>query len=375
MNSMKVPYFKPWITSSDKKNVLKALDQRWLTNGPFLFKFEEKVRKYINSKYTIGCSTATHALHLSLKSIGISKNDEVIVPTLTFAATSDVVKYCGAKPVLCDVDLNTFNISPKEIEKKITKKTKAVIIVHYGGQACDMKEILILSKKYNFSIIEDCAHALGSTYKNNYCGTMGKAGCFSFYPTKIITTGEGGMITTNNKNIHDKTKLLRSHGMTRNPKERESNADWKYDILEMGYNYRLDEIRSSLGLSQIKRINQINNKRIKIAKKYSKGLKLISGITIPKIKKDRNHIFHLYTIRITEDYPINRDQLFQKLHKKGIGASVQYIPLHLMSYHKNNCKSSDFPNASILKDQIISLPIYPTMTDKQIDFVISILKN
>ena len=264
---MKVPYFKPWITTLDKKNVLKALDQRWLTNGPFLFKFEERVRRYVGSRYAVGCSTATHALHMCLKSIGVTKNDQVIVPTLTFASTLDVVKYCGAKPVLCDVDLNTLNISTTEIEKNITNKTKAVIIVHYGGQACDMREILNLSRKYNFHIIEDCAHALGSTYKNNYCGTIGKAGCFSFYPTKIITTGEGGMITTNDKRIYDKTKLLRSHGITRNPKERESNAIWKYDILEMGYNYRLDEIRSSLGLSQMKRINQINNKRIKIAKK------------------------------------------------------------------------------------------------------------
>lgn len=373
---MKVPFFTPWITDSDKKSVLKVLNQRWLTDGPALKKFENLFSKFIESKYSVGCSSATHALHLSLKSLGIGKNDQVIVPTMTFSATSDVVRYCGAEPILIDVDMDTFNILPEKIEEKITNKTKSIIVVHYGGQSCDMDKIMKLSKKYGLQIIEDCAHALGSTYKNVKCGNIGKAGCFSFYPTKIITTGEGGMITTNDNSLQLKSRLLRSHGMDKTPSIREGKALWKYDIIEMGYNYRLDEIRSSLGLSQLKRVNQINKMRIKIAKKYNQSLQTIKGITIPKIKKDRNHIYHLYSIKVEDSYKLSRNELFKKLSQKGIGTSVQFYPLHLMSYNntKYKNKKNEFTNSNKLKNQLLSLPIYPTMKEKQVNYVISCLK-
>ena len=372
---MKVPFFTPWITDSDKKKVLKVLNQRWLTDGPTLKKFENKFSKFIGSKYSVGCSSATHALHLSLKSLGIRKNDQVIVPTMTFSASSDVVRYCGAEPILIDIDIDTFNILPEKIEEKITNKTKSIIVVHYGGQSCDMEKIIKISKKYDLSIIEDCAHALGSTYKNVNCGNIGNAGCFSFYPTKIITTGEGGMITSNDNTLQQKSRLLRSHGMDKTPSVREGKALWRYDIIEMGYNYRLDEIRSSLGLSQLDRINQINKMRIKLAKKYNEKLQIIKGIKIPKLNKDRNHIYHLYTVKIEDDYKISRDELFKKLSHKGIGASVQYYPLHLMSYNKTKYKNkkNEFPNANKLKNQMISLPIFPTMTEKQLNYVVSCL--
>jgi len=373
---LQVPFFTPWITDSDKKNVVKVLNQRWLTNGPILKKFEKKISGFVKSKYSIGVSSATNALHLCLSSIGITKGDEVIVPTFTFSASADVVKYCGGDPILADVDYDTFNIMPSEIKNKISSRTKAVITVHYGGQSCDMNEIISLSKKYGFEIIEDCAHSLGSTFKNKKCGNIGKAGCFSFYPTKIITTGEGGMISTNDYSLYQKCKLLRSHGMNKTPVEREIEALWKYDIMEMGYNYRLDEIRSALGLSQLKRIQKINSMRIKIAKKYDRELKEIEGISIPLRKGDRNHIYHLYTIKIEDNYKLNRDELFLKLSRKGIGASVQYYPLHLMSYFRKNYKNRvhEFPNANSLKDRVLSLPIYPTMTQKQFNLVISCLK-
>ena len=272
---MKVPYFVPWITKADKKCVINAMNQRWLTLGPTLTKFEDKIRLFIGSKYSIGVGSATHALHLSVKSLGIGPNDEVIVPTFTFAATANAVSYCGAQPVLVDVDPDTFNISTKEIERKITERTKAIIAVHYGGQSCDMDKILLISRKHGLHVIEDCAHSLGSTYKNGKCGSIGQTGCFSFYPTKIITTGEGGMITTSNLRIYKKGKLLRSQGMDKLPPDRESKSEWKYDIVDLGYNYRLDEIRASLGLSQFKMINQINKARIKIAKKYDMLIKKI----------------------------------------------------------------------------------------------------
>jgi len=374
---LQIPYFKPWITKKDKIAVYSALSQRWLTNGPFLQKFEKKICNYVGTRYCIGVGSATHALHLAVKSIGIKKGDEVVVPTFTFIATANAVKYCNAKPILVDVDADTFNISPSAILKNITKKTKAIIVVHYGGQSCDMKEIISIAKKYRLLIIEDCAHALGSIYKNSFCGSLGIAGCFSFYPTKIITTGEGGAVTTNNQKIFKKIKLLKSQGMDNSAEQREKESEWKYDIVDLGFNYRLDEMRSALGLSQLKRIKKINQMRIKIAEEYNDKLDEVKGISIPQIKKQRNHIYHLYTIKIDENYSLTRNQLFKKFSKNGIGCSVQYWPIHLMSLYKNenNRRKNSFSNANKLKDQVLCLPIFPTMTKKQINKVVSIIKN
>jgi len=370
---MIVPYFIPSINQQDKKVVTKVLDQRWLTNGPILKKFEDNFKQFSKTNFAIGTNSATSALHMSIRALNIGTDDEVIVPTFTFVATANAVEFCGAKPVLVDVDYETFNILPQEIEKKINKKTKAIIIVHYGGQSCDMNAILKISKKHNIPVIEDCAHALGSTFKMKLCGSFGVTGCFSFYPTKIITTGEGGMVTTNDKNIYKKILMLRSHAMSILPTDREKTGQWKYDVTDLGYNYRLDEIHSALGLSQLKRIKQFNKKRIRLANEYNKRLKKIKGIFIPKVEKNCNHIYHLYTIKIGKDFELTRDELFQRLHKSKIGTSVQYIPLHLMSYFKKEYKNkiNQFSNSNRLKNEVLSLPIYPDMTIKQLEYVIS----
>jgi len=372
---LKIPYFTPWINQNDKNSVRKALDNRWLTNGPILEKFENKIKNFVGTKFSAGVGSATHALHLALRSLDIGLGDEVIVPTFTFTATANSVRYCGAKPILVDVDVNTFNISPDEIRKKITKKTKAIIPVHYGGQSCDMDEIMALAKKYHLYVVEDCAHSLGSTYKGKKSGSFGDLGCFSFYATKVITTGEGGMVTTNSKLFNEKVRLLRSQAMSIQAKDREKGAKWKYDIIDLGYNYRLDELRSSLGLSQFERIGQINKLRQKVAKRYDSKISKIKGLSIPFQKAKRNHIYHLYTIKVEKEYPLTRDQLFKKLHKNGIGTSVQYYPLHLMSEFKNEHKNmNNFKISNMLKDKVLCLPIFPKMTNKEIDYVVSALK-
>jgi perosamine synthetase len=370
---MKVPFFVPWITADDKKSIIKTLDNRWLTNGPTLKKFEEKFQKFIDCNHASGVGSATQALHLVMRTLNLTSKDEVIVPTFTFAATANAVTYCGAKPILTDVDLETFNISPQSIKKNISKKTKAIVVVHYGGQSCDMNEILAIGKKYNLPVVEDCAHALGSKYGKNFCGSMGVAGCFSFYPTKVITTGEGGMVTTNNLDIQKKVIQLKNQGMDIIATKREETAQWRYDITDVGYNYRLDDIRAALGLSQLNRISEINKRRIKIAKIYDSSIKKIKGLTIPKHNLNKNHIYHLYTIKIEDDYHLTRDELFDKLYKNGIGTSVQYYPLHLMTYNQKNYKNkiNNFPNSNKLKDQVLCLPIFPTMTLKQVKYVIS----
>lgn len=373
---MKIPYFKPWITKQDKKSVLNALSKPVLTLGPSLRKFEENIGRFIGTRYATGVSNATQALHLSVSALGIGPGDQVIVPTFTFAATANAATYCGAEPVLADVDYETFNLSVDSIKKNLTKRTKAIICVHYGGQACDMDEIMKLAKKNHLHVIEDCAHALGSVYKNRLCGSIGRTGCFSFYPTKIITTGEGGMITTSDPKIQRQLSILRSQGVDMQYTDREKSGQWRYDVVELGYNYRLDEIRSSLGLSQIKRIGEINKRRMHIAKKYDEQLGKIKGIEIPTRKSDRNHIYHLYTIKINENYPLTRDELFDKLHRKEVGVSVQYYPLHLMSYNKRKYggKTNNFPVANKLKDQVLCLPIYPTMTSKEVEYVVNQLR-
>ena len=238
-----------------------------------------------------------------------------------------------------------------------------------------MKQIMKIAHKNKISVIEDCAHAFGSQYRKRFCGNFGETGCFSFYPTKIITTGEGGAVTTNNLKIAKKIKLLRSQGMDTSPEKREREGKWRYDVIDLGYNYRLDEIRASLGNSQLKRVNLINKKRIKIAKLYDKELKNIKGIRIPHTNPDRNHIYHLYTIKV-DGYHLSRNQLFKKLSKNGVGVSVQWYPVHLMSLYKQEYKSkmNQFPNSNILKDQVISLPIFPTMTKKQVEKVVSLIK-
>lgn len=367
---MKVPYFAPWITSKDKQNVLQSLNQRWLTNGSFLQKFESNFQKYISSSYSVGVGNGAQALHLAVRGLGIGSGDEVIVPTFTFVATANAVTSCGAKPIFADVDPNTFNISIDSIKKLITKKTKAIIPVHYGGQSCDMDKIHSISKNKNLKIIEDCAHALGSTFKNKKCGNLGDVGCFSFYPTKIITTGEGGMVTCNNPKLFKKIKILRSQAMSISSNEREKLATWKYDVTDLGYNYRLDEIRSSLGFSQLFRVDQINKMRIKLASIYTNSLSKIKGIQTPFIKDNRNHIFHLYSIKITDEFPLTRDELYEKLIQKGIGTTVQYTPVHLLSYYKKKNKNPSLKNSEKLMDQVLCLPIFPKMTLKEIQYVI-----
>ena len=374
--SMRVPYFKPWLTRDDRKTVLLALSQRWLTNGPFLKRFEDKVALFTKSKFAIGVGNATQALHLSLRSFEFDGKGEVIAPTFTFCATVNAIIYCGMKPILVDVNQDSFNIDPQKIKQKINKNTKAIIVVHYGGQSCDMDEILEMANNKGLIVIEDCAHALGSIYKNKMCGSLGNAGCFSFYPTKVITTGEGGMVTTNEKRLANKIRILRSQGVQVQANDREKKGQWRYDVSELGYNYRMDELRASLGYSQINRVNLINNKRIKIAKRYDKLISKIKGLEIPLKKEDRNHIYHLYTIKVTDDYQLTRDELFKKLFKRGIGTSVQYIPVHHMTYFNKMFKVNvkDYPIANKITSQVLCLPIFPTMTQNQIDFVIKSLK-
>ena len=376
-NSIKVPFFLPYVDSKDITEIKKAASAPFLTNGPKLDVFEQKFKKFTKSKYAIGVSNATAALYLSLKALGIKKNDEVIVPDLTFVATANVVLQVGATPVLVDIDDETLNISTESIIKNISRKTKAIIPVHLAGTPCDMQKIMKIARSNSLKVIEDCAHGIGTSYNKKHVGNFGNAGCFSFYPTKNLTTIEGGMVITNDKKIANFIQLARNHGMSKSLMSRYSSGKpWEYDIKDIGYNFRLDEIRSGLGISQLRKLTILNKKRLTAFLYYNKGLKNIPGLIIPNEKNFKNNSCHLYIIRITTNAKISRDRLFYDLQKNGIGSSVHYKPLHEFTLFRKKGISRDSLSVSKrMYKEILSLPMYPQLTRSKQDLVINSIRN
>lgn len=373
----RVPFYKPWITNQDKKAVMEALKSRWLTGGPLAARFEKQFADYLGVKYAVSVNSCTAALHLAMRVLNIKSGDEVIVPDLTFAATANAPLFVGAKPVFADINEQTFNISINDIVNKITPKTKAIIPVHYGGQPCDMEELMEIAEDYKLYLIEDCAHSLGAEYNGKKAGSFGDFGCFSFYPTKIITTIEGGMITTNDENLARKLRILREHGMSKTAADREYDSTWYYDVVDLGYNYRLNDPQAALGISQLSRVEKGIKMRIEAASYYGQKLKF-NGVLPPKEASNRSHIFHLYVIKIDKQkYGKTRDELFKILSDNGIGVSLHYTPLHKLSFYKQfvGSKNNNFPMAERVYQQILSLPIYPTMTQYNIDCVARIIEE
>ena len=372
---IKFPAYEPWISNEDKKIINKTLNQSMLTLGPQLEKFESDFCKYSNAKYAIAVSNCTAALHLSLMALGIKKDDEVIIPDLTFVADANAILACNAKPIIADINKENFFLSISNIKKNITKKTKAIIPVHIYGQVCNIDEIMDVAKDNNLKVIEDCAHAVGTFHKSKHVGNLGNTGCFSFYPTKNITTAEGGMVITNSEKIAKKVRQLRSHGMTKSLKNRYSSEyPWVFDILEPGYNYRLDEIRAALGITQLKRIKKINELRKNASLYYFKNLQNIPGIILPDMVNDKTHSYHLYTIRVTKPYKLSRNQLFKKLKDNGIRTTVYWMPIHKYTAYQKFAKKSNVVNTTKIYDEILALPLFPNISKTHQDNVIKVIK-
>ena len=372
---IKFPAYEPWISNEDKKIVNKTLNQSMLTLGPQLEKFESDFCKYSNAKYAIAVSNCTAALHLSLMALGIKKDDEVIIPDLTFVADANAILACNAKPIIADINKENFFLSISNIKKNITKKTKAIIPVHIYGQVCNIDEIMDVAKDNNLKVIEDCAHAVGTFHKSKHVGNLGNTGCFSFYPTKNITTAEGGMVITNSEKIAEKVRHLRNHGMTKSLKSRYSSEyPWIFDIKQPGYNYRLDEIRAALGITQLKRIKKINELRKKASSYYNKNLQNIPGIILPDMVNDKTHSYHLYTIRVTKPYKLSRNQLFKKLKDNGIRTTVYWMPIHKYTAYQKFAKKSNVINTTKIYDEILALPLFPNISKTHQDNVIKVIK-
>ena len=374
---IKVPFVVPTINSDDKNKILKALSSNLLTDGPNLREFEKKFQNYTKSNFSTGVSNATAGLMLSLKALDISENDEIIIPDMTFVATANAVLSCNAIPVLADVTYEDLNISIDSIEENITNKTRAIIPVHFAGKSCNMKQIMKIAKKYDLKIVEDCAHALGTFYNKKHVGTFGDTGCFSFYPTKNLTTFEGGMITSKAKKITERLRRSRNHGINKSLKDRFTRGQpWEFDIEELGFNFRLDEIRSALGNNQLKRLRSMNTQRRLAAKYYHSKLKDVKGISLPSQKLSAENSWHLYVIKILDNFTISRNSLFQNLLSNGIRTSVHYKPLHLFSLYKKTCKvTSSLRNSKKLYQEILSLPIFSGITRKQQNLVIGEIKK
>ncbi|MGM8366491.1 UDP-4-amino-4,6-dideoxy-N-acetyl-beta-L-altrosamine transaminase [Virgibacillus sp. W0181] len=373
-----IPYGRQSIDDADIQVVVDVLKSDYLTTGPAVENFEVKIADYVGAKYAVAFSNGTAALHGACFAAGIGDGDEVITTPMTFAASANCVLYQGGKPVFADIDPETYNIDPNEICKKITAKTKAIIPVDFTGQPADIDEILKIAKKHNLTVIEDAAHAIGATYKGKKIGSIADMTMFSFHPVKHITTGEGGIITTNNRDFYDKLRQFRTHGITRDTSLlNENHGPWYYEMQFLGYNYRMTDIQAALGASQIDKLDQFIERRREIVDQYNKGFSALNELITPHQHPDGSSSWHLYVIQLQRYLlSIDRKQFFEELRKANIGVNVHYIPVHLQPYYqKLGHKKGDYPVAEELYEQIISLPLFPAMTDEDVQYVIDTVKS
>jgi dTDP-4-amino-4,6-dideoxygalactose transaminase len=373
-NSKFIPFHIPVIDEAEIQSVVETLKSGWLTTGPKVKRFEEDFANYLGARHAIAVNSGTAALHLALDAVGIKEDDEVIVPTMTFAATAEIVLYFKAKPVFVDCQPDTLNLDPSRIEAAITSKTKAIIPVHIGGRPCEMDRILDIAKRHDLRVIEDAAHALPTGYNGHTVGTIGDITCFSFYATKTITTGEGGMATTENPEWAERMRIMSLHGISHDAWKRYTKeGSWYYEILSPGFKYNLTDIGAAIGIEQLKKCDEFWEARQRIAMIYGKAFADLQEIQLPTYPNDVRHAWHLFIIQLNlERLRINRNLFIEALREKQIGTSVHFIPLHLHPYYRDKFgyKPEDFPNASAVFDRIISLPIYPKMTEANVRDVI-----
>jgi dTDP-4-amino-4,6-dideoxygalactose transaminase len=371
---MEIPFHKPHITDEEIAEVVDSIKSGWLTMGPKTVKFENEFAEYIGSEHSVAVNSCTAALHLALKAVNLNQGDEVIIPTMTFTATGEVICYFKAKPVIVDIEKDTHNIKTAEIERAITPKTKAIIPVHFAGQPCDMDEIKKIAEQYNLFVIEDAAHSLPAWYQSRKIGTISDITCFSFYATKTLSTGEGGMITTANAEWAEKIKILRLHGISKDAWKRYSkNGSWYYEVADAGYKYNMTDIQAALGIAQLKKLEWMWGKRKNIAERYTEAFRSSECITCPTVKPNMISAWHLYVIKLNLGaLSINRGEFIEELRKRGISTSVHFIPLHRHPFYRNSFFLHDkqFTIADWVYERSISLPIYPGMTDGEVTSVI-----
>ncbi len=380
MNEKTYSYGKQSISQADIREVIKTLKSSWLTQGPKVMEFEQAICKYTGAKYAVAVANGTAALHLAVLSLNLSPEDEVITSPITFLASANCILYAGARVKFADIDEKTACIDPTEIRKQITLQTRGIIPVHFAGQSCDMDKIRKIARENKLFVIEDAAHAIGSGYKGDKIGSCKYSDMtiFSFHPVKTITTGEGGAITTNSKELYEKLLMLRSHGVTKDEKYLTRNdGGWYYEMHMLGFNYRLTDIQAALGVSQLKRLDRFTKRRREIVELYRKGFKNDEICSLLAERDYSQAAFHLFPVLIDfSKTKIDKKDLFGKLREKGLHLQVHYIPVHLQPYYeKFGFKEGDFPKAEAYYKSALSLPLYPDLKNSDIKRIIKIIKE
>jgi dTDP-4-amino-4,6-dideoxygalactose transaminase len=376
MNNWRIPLSDIDLGAEEISAVEAVLKSRWLTMGGVTQDFESAFAGYSEAKHALAVTNATAALHMACMAIGLKPGDEVIVPSLTFVASANSIRYTGATPVFADITSETdLNISPDAIEASITERTRAIMLVHYGGYACDLPRILELACKYNLKVIEDAAHATGSWLEDRHLGTWGDIGCFSFFSNKNMTTGEGGMVVTNDDALFEKLRLLRSHGMTTLTWDRHKGHAWSYDVVELGYNYRIDEIRAALGLVQLNKLEQNNDRRRHLAQLYRDALKNVPQISIPFRSHPGVTAAHIMPVLLPNDS--NRVDFMEQMKSQGIQTSIHYPAIHKFSSYKDltGSVSGNLGITESVSDREVTLPLYPAMTNEDVALVVNATVN
>ena len=370
-----LPFHRPSVTEADILAVSDALRAGWLTHGPVCERFEGGFARATNSAFAVSLSSGTAAMHLALLALGVGPGDEVVTTPLTFCSTAHVIEHLGATPVFADVDSSTLQIDPLAIERVLTSRTRALLPVHYGGHPFDMDAILAIAEHRGLPVVEDAAHAFGAAIGGRPIGSFGRVTCFSFYATKNITTGEGGMATTDDREVADRLRSLRLHGISRDAWKRyRREGTWFYEVTEPGFKANLTDPQAALGLSQLARDPEMRARRTTIAERYSESFNRMGGVVEPPVVSDGvTSAWHLYVLRLQLDaLRIDRAAFIEELDALGVGASVHFIPLHLQPHFQKafGLAPGDFPNAEREYRRIVSLPIYPDMTDEDVDYVI-----
>ncbi|MBN1824465.1 MAG: UDP-4-amino-4,6-dideoxy-N-acetyl-beta-L-altrosamine transaminase [Endomicrobiales bacterium] len=378
-----IPYGHQWIGQDDIKAVVKALKSDWLTQGPLIKAFEDAVCKYTGAKYAVAVANGTAALHVACLAAGLGRGDEGITSPITFVASANCMALCGARPVLADIDPDTLNIDPGEVEKKVTERTKVLIPVHFTGRPCDMERISLIAKKRNIKVIEDAAHALGSQYRSG--GRWMKVGSceysdmaiLSFHPVKHITTGEGGMVLTNNKEYYEQLMIYRTHGITKSQDllRNTDEGEWYYEMQKLGLNYRITDFQCALGIEQLKKLERFVAKRRELVKLYGDLLAGSDKFTLVKEPQDTRSSYHLFVIMLKN--PDIRKQVYREMRSKGIGLQVHYVPVHLHPYYTDTFgyRHGDYPNAEKYYRAALTLPLFPAMTRKDAEYVVKTLNT
>jgi dTDP-4-amino-4,6-dideoxygalactose transaminase len=374
LRSSFLPFAAPLLGDEEIQGVLECLRSGWLTSGMKVKEFEAKFAEYVGTKHAIAVNSCTSALHLALEAVGVGPGDEVITTPMTFTATAAVVEHLRARPVFVDVDPQTLNMDPAAIERAVTPRTKAILPVHFAGQPCDMDRIEEIARRHGLVVVEDAAHAVPARYKGRMVGTLSPLTCFSFYATKNITTGEGGMVTTNDDRYAERIRLMSLHGMNRDAWKRYMQGGaWSYEIVAPGFKYNLTDVAAAIGLPQLAHCDEFHQRRLEIVRSYQRGFAGVRGISTPDVADPGSHAWHLYVIQVQPaQLSITRDAFIEALSARNIGVSVHFIPLHVQPYYRDTYGYSqdDFPRAFEAFQRIISLPLYARMSDADVQDVI-----